>query len=126
MSALGALVRRRPSMCGGVAAALPAYVAGEAPLDPATRDHVGQCLRCQAEIARYRRMLRTLHALRQDASEPPPTVLRSILTGLEPQPSGPRPVVAVAALAAAAAVGGVGAALLLARRRGPRSIPLLG
>ena len=44
-----------------MALALPAYVAGETALDARCAQHVAQCLRCQAEIVRYRRMLRTLH-----------------------------------------------------------------
>jgi hypothetical protein len=72
-------VRRRQAPCAEVALALPAYVAGETGLDPRAAQHVVQCLRCQAEIVRYRRMLRTLHDLRDDAPRPPSTVLAEII-----------------------------------------------
>ena len=45
--------------CDEVTALLPALVDGE-PVSLDVQRHVDTCLRCQAELARYRRLLRTL------------------------------------------------------------------
>lgn len=45
--------------------------------------HVAQCLRCQAELAAYRRILRHLRALRQDEVRSPPGALVAVLAALE-------------------------------------------
>lgn len=45
--------------------------------------HVEGCLRCQAEMVQYRRLLRVLHQLRAQGPEPPPGLLGAILAGLE-------------------------------------------
>ena len=41
-------------LCEEVTALLPAMVDGEHDADPAVALHVETCLRCQAELARYR------------------------------------------------------------------------
>ena len=46
-------------------------------------DHVAQCLRCQAEMAAYRRILRHLRALRHDDVRSPPGALAAVLAALE-------------------------------------------
>jgi hypothetical protein len=115
------LVRRRQAPCAEVALALPAYVAGETSLDERASHHVAQCLRCQAEIVRYRRMLRTLRALRDDAPLPPSTVLADIIGQLGADDVGGPTligIVAVVALAAGAA-GGAGMLLWFTRRSRP-------
>jgi hypothetical protein len=113
------LVRRHPTPCAEVGLALPAFVAGETVLEPRLAQHVGQCLRCQAEIVRYRRMLRTLHDLRDDAPVPPSTVLADIISQLGADDTGGLTslgVVAIVALAAGA-LGGAGMLLWVTRRR---------
>lgn len=122
VAALADLVlRRRHSPCAEVAATLPAHVAGEAPLDPRVEAHVAQCLRCQAEIVRYRRMLRTLHALRDDTPEPPSTVLADILTRVGADEAEGRRLLGAAVIiaVAAGAAGGAGVILWLTQRRQP-------
>jgi hypothetical protein len=42
-------------------------------------DHVERCLRCQAEVARYRRLLRLLGQLRTEGLEPPCGTVSEIL-----------------------------------------------
>jgi hypothetical protein len=44
--------------------------------------HVESCLQCQAEIVRYRRLLRALHDLRTTVIRPAPGLLADILAGL--------------------------------------------
>jgi hypothetical protein len=46
-------------------------------------DHVAGCLRCQAEVAAYRRILRHLRALRHDLVDPPPGALAAVVAALE-------------------------------------------
>jgi hypothetical protein len=87
---------RRPT-CADVAELLPALV--DLPLGRATAPpgapttyppvsegvvaHVGTCLRCQAELARYRRLLARLHQLRGDVVAPRPSSVAAVLAALE-------------------------------------------
>jgi len=71
--------------CVEVAELLPAVVDG--PVDPRRLDrrvasHVAQCLRCQAELAGYRRVLRALHDLRTEVLLPPPGAIAGCLAAL--------------------------------------------
>lgn len=68
--------------CEEVAAALPGIVDGNEPVDRRVEQHVGSCLRCQAELAHYRRLLRALRQLRTEYLEPGPGVLSGILANL--------------------------------------------
>ena len=47
------------------------------------RRHVESCLRCQAELVQYRKLLRALHQLRTEVLEPAPGTLSGILANLE-------------------------------------------
>ena len=58
--------------CAAVAAALPGIVDGVDVADLDLRRHVETCLRCQAELAQYRKVLRALHQLRTEVLEPSP------------------------------------------------------
>ena len=110
--------------CEAVAAALPGIVDGVdvAALD--LRRHVESCLRCQAELAQYRRVLRTLHTLRTELLEPSPGLLPDILLALEA--AGERNAMRflltgrraayVGGIAAATAAGAAGAIVLASRR----------
>jgi anti-sigma factor RsiW len=86
--------------------------------DPAAARHVGSCLRCQAELAHYRRLLRTLRSLR-DEPVPVPADLHAIVmarldAGGRTQPWARR--VAYAGALAATAAGAAGAIALVASR----------
>jgi len=50
----------------------------------AASHHIEGCLRCQAELAQYRKLLRSLTALRSVEIEPDPTLLDEILEALRP------------------------------------------
>ena len=52
-------------------------------LDAAGRAHVEQCLRCQAELVQYRKLLRALRAMRTEVLEPAPGLLPEVLASLE-------------------------------------------
>lgn len=69
--------------CDAIAATLADYADGvdAAPAD--IRAHVDTCLRCQAEIVQYRRLLRGLHNLRTEVLEPAPGHLTSLLAHIE-------------------------------------------
>ena len=49
--------------CDDVARLLPAAVEQGAAVELSVQRHIESCLRCQAELARYRRMLRGLQLL---------------------------------------------------------------
>lgn len=85
--------------------------------------HVGSCLQCQAEIVRYRKLLRALHDLRTSVIRPAPGLLADILSGLgeRGEQHAIRSIItgrraAYAGGLAVATVAGVTGALLLAGR----------
>ncbi len=69
--------------CAEVALVLPAILDGGSPADEVVVQHVGACLRCQAELARYRKLLRLLNQLRSYRVEPPPGAVADVLGALE-------------------------------------------
>jgi hypothetical protein len=82
MRALAEIVRLRTADCRQVAERLPAMAAGEPAIDERLGRHVAQCLRCQAEVAAYRRILRHLQSLRDDESPAPPGAVVDVLEAL--------------------------------------------
>lgn len=50
---------------------------------PIISDHVSSCLRCQAEVVQYRKLLKALHSLRTEVLEPAPGTLTGLLASLE-------------------------------------------
>lgn len=112
-----------PVRCEDVAPVLGDAAAGAVPFDAATRLHIEHCLRCQAEVVQYRRVLRGLRAMRTQVLEPAPGLLPGILAGIEE--AGERRALRellegrraayVGGLAAATAAG-VGGAIVLATR----------
>lgn len=92
-------------------------------LDRAARQHVEQCLRCQAELVQYRKLLRSLHALRVQVLEPAPGLVPEILAYIEEagerralrEMIDGRKVAYLGGLAAATAAG-VGGAIVIASR----------
>jgi hypothetical protein len=111
-----------------VASALPAIVDGGEVADLEIRRHVETCLRCQAELAQYRKVLRALHQLRTEVLEPAPGLLPDILANL--QGVGERRAMRhlltgrraayVGGIAAAATAGAAGAIVLATRRHRSR------
>lgn len=69
--------------CETIADELSAIVEGGHRADRRVVRHVESCLRCQAELAQYRRLLRTVHQLRTQVLEPAPGLLSEILADLE-------------------------------------------
>lgn len=62
---------------------LSAAADGSALLGRNERRHVERCLRCQAELVQYRKVLRAMRAMRTEVLEPAPGVLSDILAHLE-------------------------------------------
>ena len=109
-----------------VADLLPGLVDGTADVDARTRAFIESDLRCQAELARYRRLLRSLGALRHAYLEPAPGGLAQTLNALAANGerrvarsiiTGRRMVVAGAALGGAAVAGAATVAVITARSR---------
>lgn len=121
--------------CDDVLGTLPSAVDGpaEAVLEPRARAHLSSCLRCQAELARYRRMLRALELLRTRYVAPAPGLLAATLAALD-QPGGITPPasllgrrIAFAGALGASAMAAAGAtAVLVARSRRRGRLPLAG
>lgn len=107
---------RRRATCASVAGLLPAVADGDARLEGGAAAHVSSCLRCQADLARYRRLRRTLRTL-GDPVGPGPELLPSILAALDQAglPRGAhnsaRWVVGASAVGATVVAGGVVALL---------------
>lgn len=68
--------------CDAAAGWLPGLVDDDTDVHPGVVAHVSSCLRCQAEIARYRRLLRLLHQLRGEVLDPPPTSVDEVLEAI--------------------------------------------
>lgn len=114
--------------CQAVADALPHIVDGMAVANLEVRRHVETCLRCQAELAQYRKVLRVLHQLRTEVLEPAPGLLPDILASLEAASErramhfllDGRRAAYVGGIAAATAAGAAGAIVLATRHRRQR------
>jgi hypothetical protein len=115
--------------CEQLADRLSDVAAGTVLLDGGARRHVEHCLRCQAELVQYRKLLRALRSIRTEVLEPTPGLLVEILANLEE--AGERRALSslvrgrraayLGGLAAATAAGAAGAIVLTARsRRRPR------
>jgi hypothetical protein len=116
--------------CDQVAEALPGIVDGDDVADLEMQRHVAACLRCQAELVQYRRLLRTLHQLRTEVLEPAPGLVPDILAAIEAAGErramhhllNGRRVAYVSGIAAATAAGAAGA--ILANRARHRRVRL--
>jgi len=70
-------------MCLTLSDQLATYAEGVEAAPADARAHVDSCLRCQAEMVQYRRLLRGLHTLRTEVLEPAPGTLTGILAHIE-------------------------------------------
>lgn len=118
--------------CADLAEQLAGMVDGSNELDAAEAAHVDQCLRCQADLVQYRRLLRALRRLRTEVLTPAPGLLADILAGLEE--AGERHAVRgvlhgrraayLGGIAAAATAAGAAGAIVIASRS--RRLKLVG
>jgi hypothetical protein len=114
--------------CAEVADILPALVdgpVGRRRTDRRVARHLDQCLRCQAEISGYRRLLKALHALRTEVLEPPSGAITGVLAGIAAEAErragrallGGHKALYVGGVAVAAAAAGAGTTLVVITRR---------
>ncbi len=111
--------------CHDVAAELSAAAEESVTLSNATRAHVEGCLRCQADLVQYRKLLRSLRSLRTEVLQPAPGLLPEILATIEE--AGERHAIRAAlhgrraayigGIAAATAAGAAGAIVLASRNK---------
>ena len=122
-------MRSEPITCETVAERLPHIMEGGR-TDVAVSRHVDACLRCQAELVQYRKLLRSLRTLRTHVLEPAPGTLTSILASLEA--AGERGAIRsmltgrraayVGGIAVATAAAGAAGAIVLAGRAKRRAL----
>lgn len=94
---------------------LPAAVDGPTSAD----GHISTCIRCQAEVVRYRSVVRDLGALRHELATAPMNTAQTVLAGLDRSSGAPRRRRTIETAAATGAVVAVAGALAFAgwRRR---------
>jgi hypothetical protein len=116
-------MRSEVEHCDEVSVLLSDVADGAAVLDARARRHVDRCLRCQAELVQYRKLLRALRSMRVQVIEPAPGLLPDILAAIEEAGErralrellDGRRVAYLGGLAAATAAG-LGGALVIASR----------
>ena len=69
--------------CDELSHELAEVAGGSVVLTRAARRHVEQCLRCQAELVQYRKILRALRSMRTEVLEPAPGLVTEILAHIE-------------------------------------------
>jgi hypothetical protein len=114
--------------CEDLADQLAEVAEGDTLLGRVERRHVERCLRCQAELVQYRKLLKAMHAMRTEVLEPAPGLLADVLANLEAAGERHairslltgRRVAYVGGLAVAGAAGAAGAILLASRSRRQR------
>ena len=111
--------------CEELSEGLAAAADGSELLGRNERRHVERCLRCQAELVQYRKILRAMRAMRTEVLEPAPGLVTDILAHLEEAGERTairsllwnRKVAYIGGLAAATAAGATGAIIVASRSR---------
>lgn len=91
MRTLADIIPLRTAACRDAVDAIAMIAAGEGGVDPRAGAHVRSCLRCQAEVAAYRRVLATMRGMRQDRLPVPAGALTAALRALHDPGHLPRP-----------------------------------
>jgi hypothetical protein len=117
-------------LCEDLAIDLSTVADGSALMGADQRRHVESCLRCQAELVQYRKLLRTMHTMRTEVLEPAPGLLADLLAGVAG--AGERRAIRsmvrghraayLGGLAAATAAGAAGAIVFASRTRKLRAV----
>lgn len=110
--------------CDELAYRLAEVADGSHTLPLAHQRHVSQCLRCQAELVQYRKLLRVMRALRTEVLEPAPGLVSDVLARIEAvgERTAIRSLITnhraayLGGLAAATAAGAAGAILVASRK----------
>jgi hypothetical protein len=105
--------------CEDVALILPRAVDVGEPVDETVQHHVNSCLTCQAELAKYHKLLKALRTMRHQLLMPAPGTLAMTLAALQ-ESQERRAIRSLVTGRRGAYLGAIGAAVALARRRAPR------
>lgn len=114
--------------CDAIAEQMAGAVDTPDGFDDDARSHVATCLRCQAELAQYRRLARTLRSLKSQQATPLDGLLDDIIAVLDDPEllhSGPRlgrRTAYLGGIAAATAAGAAGALVIASRVRSRRLV----
>lgn len=112
-------------LCDELATDLSAAADGSTLLGGDQRQHVETCLRCQAELIQYKKLLRTMRTMRTEVLEPAPGLLADVLASvagagerraIRSMMAGHRAAY-LGGLAAATAAGAAGAIVFASRAR---------
>jgi hypothetical protein len=123
MRGLAEIVRLRTGDCRDAVDVIAQIAAGDEDVDELRAGHVGQCLRCQAEVAAYRRILRAMRSMRYDSVPPPAGGMAAVVAALEsahgagPSTRAARAVYFGGITVATAAAGAAGVLVWMSRRR---------
>lgn len=117
--------------CDSISIQLAGAADGQSALDPVTARHVDQCLRCQAELVQYKKLLRALTSLRGHLVHPDQFLLDDVLSALS-EPANVhrlhrlnfrhRRAAKIGGIAAAATAGAAGAIVLATRLASRQSL----
>jgi anti-sigma factor RsiW len=115
---------RRRAGCDDAGPWLAAVASGEDGTPRRLGAHIATCLRCQAEVAHYRRLRRNLRSLRFDEVDPDPSLYAEVLAALDGAAvarQGAHMVLRTAAyvggISVATAAGAAGVLVWMSRRR---------
>lgn len=120
--------------CEQIAGVLPGVTDGSTHLDRNDRRHVDRCLRCQAELAQYRKLSRAMASIRSAGPAAPAGLAATVLDYIEMSTENAavrttifgRRVAYIGGIAAATAAAGAGAAIVLVNRGRRGRLPLAG
>jgi hypothetical protein len=119
MRTLADLIPMRTAACRDAVDAVAMIAAGESEVEPLSAAHVETCLRCQAEVAAYRRVLAIMRAMRDDSADLPEGSLEDALAAMHAGAVEGVPVWAIRAayVGGLTAAGAAGVLVWLGRRR---------
>ncbi len=124
-------IRLMPSetlVCNDVSALLAEFADNPGTLLEPASSHLKACLKCQAEMAQFRKLIRVMKTLRADLAEPGDDLLGDVLDLVRPPASvhrlhrSDRRKVYIGGIAAAATAGAAGAFVLATRVAGGRRL----
>jgi hypothetical protein len=115
---LAEIIPLRTSECRDASDAISQIAAAEEPdVDPRAAAHVRACLRCQAEVAAYRRVLRAMRAMSADGSPPTAERVAEVLSAVDQHNWAVRAAYVGGITVATAAAGAAGVLVWMSRRR---------
>ena len=117
MRTLAELVPLRTSACREAEAVIVMVAAGEPDVEPRAGEHVATCLRCQAEVAAYRRVMAMMHAMRADVLGLPDGGVAEAMQAMREAPPGSGWGVRAAYVGGLTAAGAAGLLMWITLRR---------